>query len=790
MPLKLPELLCPAGDENALRAAIDYGANAVYLGYKAFGARASAVNFDDEVLQRAVCYAHLHHARVHVTVNTLVKPGELEGVHEALTAIDAAGADAVIVQDLGVAEMVRRDFPRLHLHASTQMALCNADGARMAQGLGFDRVVLARECSLEDIRGVVSTGIETEIFAHGALCTAVSGRCLMSSMSGGRSGNRGRCAQPCRQCFQMDDQEGALLSLRDLCTLDDLPVLCEAGVASLKIEGRLKSAEYVAVVTQVYRRALDQIAMGTFRFSKAEKEKLMQIFNRGGFTRGHALDAEDADLITPDRVSHEGLPIGEILSVKRDLAQLRVERDLHDGDSLQLRGKVDADMRYSGHDVPAGGTATLRLRPGLTAEAGMKVARLTSAKQLEEVREHTAAPIPVSMMARFSLGQPMTLSMSDGETSIQVYGPVVEAAQKRASTAFDAKKQLEKLGGTPFLLSDGCLQILVDDNVFLPVSALNALRRDAVEKLTEARIAAFASPDISKPAAPALQRPQHMISQDTLAVVFSDPDVAEQLQDAGANLLIYEPRTCTPEALENALNALPEGGWLRLPPQLTQELQGTITQLVHRYAGKLGGVVAESVAQLDLALPVPLLAGEGIPVGNPLAMNTVHAKGACGFVLWPEWNYAEQQALEPFSLPSLLKVYGRERLMLLNHCPERVRLGLSSNRAACRLCRTESMVCGKEHAGMTDRKGYRFPLLRTQFPHGCEITVLGALPTDLRQHDSNRLQLGAGMLLVFTTETPDEQLQLVRQFASLLRGDSIPAPAFPTTAGHWLRGVD
>jgi len=331
MPLYLPELLCPAGDEDALRAAVDSGANAVYLGYKAFGARASAVNFDDEALERAVRYAHLHHVRVHVTVNTLIKPNELQGVHDALAAIEACGADAVIVQDLGVARMVKRDFPKLHLHASTQMAICNAEGAKFAKSLGFDRVVLARECTLEDIRRAVETGIEIETFAHGALCTAVSGRCLMSSMSGGRSGNRGRCAQPCRQCLSLNGQEGPLLSLRDLCTLDDLPALCEAGVASLKVEGRLKSAEYVATVASVYRRALDAIAKGNFRpYDKAEKEQLLQIYNRGGFTRGHAMGAEDADLVTPERVSHEGLPIGEIVSVRRDLATMRVERALND----------------------------------------------------------------------------------------------------------------------------------------------------------------------------------------------------------------------------------------------------------------------------------------------------------------------------------------------------------------------------------------------------------------------------------------------------------------------------
>ncbi len=788
MPLHLPELLCPAGDESALKAAIDCGANAVYLGYKAFGARASAVNFDDEALERAVRYAHLHHARVHVTVNTLVKPSEMEGVHQALTAIQAAGADAVIVQDQGVAAMVRRDFPRLHLHASTQMALCNAEGARMAQKLGFDRVVLARECSLEDIRRVCETGIETEAFAHGALCTAVSGRCLMSSMAGGRSGNRGRCAQPCRQEFRLGGQNGPLISLRDLCTLDDLPAFCEAGVASLKIEGRLKSAEYVAVVTSVYRRALDQIAKGEFRPGDyREKEKLMQIFNRGGFTRGHAFDAEDADMITPDRVSHEGLPIGEILSVRRDFAAMRADRDLHNGDSLQLRGQKDEDMRYSGPDVPAGQTATLRLRPGLRVTPGTLVARLTDARQVEAARAHEPKPIPVSLFGRFVIGQPMQLSMTDGQTSITVTGDEVQAAQKRASTADDARKQLEKLGGTPFVCEN--VQVSADEGVFLPVSALNALRRDAVDKLIEARIAAFAAPASRQPAHFQMSRRTGTnVCQQTLAVIFSDPVMAEKLADAGATMLVYAPKTFTPDALSRDLTALPNGCWLRLPPQMTQNTLEAVLPVIQQHKEHLAGLWAESIAQLALLPDLPMVAGEGVPVTNTEAVQVIRHTGVTACTLWPEWSFADQKGVP--AMPRLMKLYGREMLMLLNHCPERVRLGLSANRASCRLCKTASAVCGRENAVMTDRKGYQFPLSRTRFAEGCEIQVLGALPTDLRAYDADRRTLDAGALLHFTIETPEEQLVLTRAFASLLRGEGISPASTQTTSGHWLRGVE
>lgn len=788
MPLHLPELLCPAGDESALQAAIDCGANAVYLGYKAFGARASAVNFDDEALERAVRYAHLYHARVHVTVNTLVKPSELEGVHQALTAIQAAGADAVIVQDQGVAAMVRRDFPRLHLHASTQMALCNAEGARMAQKLGFDRAVLARECSLDDIRRVVETGIETEVFAHGALCTAVSGRCLMSSMAGGRSGNRGRCAQPCRQEFRLGGENGPLISLRDLCTLDDLPAFCEAGVASLKIEGRLKSAEYVAVVTSVYRRALDLIAKGEFRPGDyKEKEKLMQIFNRGGFTRGHAFDAEDADMITPNRVSHEGLPIGEILSVRRDFASMRADRDLHNGDSLQLRCQKDEDMRYSGPDVAAGGTATLRLRPGLRVTPGTAVACLTDAQQVEQARAHAPKPIFVSMFARFAVGQPMQLSMSDGETSITVTGDIVQAAQKRASTADDARRQLEKLGGTPFVCEN--MQVAADEGVFLPVSALNALRRDAVDKLTEARIAAFAAPANRSTIDFEVSRESSFpINQDTLSVIFSEPSLAEKLMEAGAALPVYAPKEWTADTLIYDLSILPNGCWLRLPPQMTQKTLEVVLPIIEANKDRLGGIWAESIAQLALLPDLPMIAGEGVPVTNAEAVQVIRQSHVSACTLWPEWSFADQKGVP--AMPRLMKLYGREMLMLLNHCPERVRLGLSANRAACRLCKTKSAVCGRENAMMTDRKGYQFPLSRTRFAEGCEIQVLGALPTDLRAHDADRRALGAGALLHFTIETPEQQIALTRTFAALLRGEHVSSPTEQTTSGHWLRGVE
>ena len=792
----VPELLCPAGSEEALHAAVDSGADAVYLGSKAFGARASAVNFDDETLARAVEYAHLHHARVHVTVNTLVKEQEFSGVRETLRAIASARADAVIVQDLGVAALVRDEFPTLKLHASTQMALSNADDAVFARNFGYDRVVLARECPLDEIRRVVETGVETEVFAHGALCTAVSGRCLMSSMAGGRSGNRGRCAQPCRMRFEWNGREAAWLSLKDLCAYPALKELWDAGVCSLKVEGRLKGPEYVAVVTEVYRRALDDLAAERFDpEDPAPMEKLRQIFNRGGFTRGHAGGAEDAALCAPERVSHEGLPLGTITSVRGNLARVRLIRPLHDGDSLQLRRRQDDDLRYSGPETPAGQEAVLRLRPGLTAAPGTEVARLSDAKQLEAARSHAPKPIPVQMRGFFALNRPMTLTLSDGESTVTVEGQPVQAAAHRAATEEEARRQLSKLGDTPFVLeTPDDLTLELADGLFLPVSALNALRREGIAALTAARIEAFwqagqeTHTRARKPWGKGLPTTSgEPLNADSLTVCFSDPAMADELLQCGANRLWFQPRSYRPADLEHDLNRLPDGCWLVLPVQCTEpELHG-----IRRAAetAKLGGVVAQSMGQVSFADHWPVFFGDALPATNRRALEALRELPVSGFTLWPEWTEQEQRELMPLPLPALCPVYGRERLMILNHCPARVREGLSHGREACRLCRTPDQACGQTEPVLRDQRGYAFPLRRTSLPGGCQVNVYNALPTDLRAFDGERRALGAGMLARFTTEPPEEQRHLTELFAALRDGLPVP-PAVNATAGHWRRGVE
>ena len=346
------ELLAPAGSREALAAAVESGANAVYLAGNMFGARAYADNFDEEGLKEAIHFAHMRKVHVHVTVNTIVDDNELPGLKQYLRFLYEAGADAVLVQDLGAARIVREVVPELPMHASTQMTVHNLDGVRALEALGFSRVVLSRELSLEAIRHICSEAkAEIEVFVHGALCVCYSGQCLMSSMIGGRSGNRGRCAQPCRLPYTLVDENDNdllagsvgqyLLSPRDLKTIDLLPELLKAGVSSLKIEGRMKRPEYVATAVGCYRRAVDSWLQGDFQVQPQDSQALAQIFNRD-FTTAYLEEKQGRNMMSDKRPNNRGLMLGRVLSydVSNGMVSMKLNTDLQTGDQVDFWVKV------------------------------------------------------------------------------------------------------------------------------------------------------------------------------------------------------------------------------------------------------------------------------------------------------------------------------------------------------------------------------------------------------------------------------------------------------------------
>lgn len=757
------ENLAPAGNRDALDRAIAAGADAVYLGYAAFSARAGAGNFDETQLREAVHFAHLHHVAVHVTVNTLIKDGELSGVMDVLRLLNEIRVDAVLVQDLGVLHLARTCFPDLPVHASTQMAIHNASGVAWCRKMGMTRTVLARECSLAEIRKAADVGLEVETFGHGAQCVAVSGQCLFSSMIGGRSGNRGRCAQPCRLPYTYRGMTAAWLSPRDVCMRDHLPELYKAGACSIKIEGRLKRPEYVATVANSYRRAIDSMARGEFRKADEwERDGLIQIFSRGGLMNGYAMGSQDAGVVFPDRVNHGGVPIGQIEAVAGGMARLRLNRDLADGDGLQIRSACgDQEMIYAGHDTPAGSIAVLRLRPDLRVKAGDEVYRLVSSAQLAAARALTILPIPCDLTLAAYPDAPLTLTATDGISTVTVEGEPVSAAQKRALTDEDARKSLAKMGDTPFTLRDCAV---FTENAFVPVSALNALRRDALIALENARAGEFARKNAREIAPDALKLPRKNVPE---TIVFRDFAQYEAVRQQDARLVWY-PEDFREDALAAGIDRLEKGVWLHLPMKCEQDTLMMLHRFVSEHAGRIGGVVLGSVGQLGLPWPVPMGAGEGIPVMNRRAAQVLFDEG-CAFVTASgELSAAELATLMADGAPILVPAYGRAQLMLLHHCPARTYLGLSKGHAACRMC-DDGKPDALQGTAFIDRRNTAFPLLRQRLPEGCLVRLMNSVPTDLL---NKVCAAHYAPLITLTDET------------------AWPSGAKETTTAHWNRPVE
>ena len=769
------ENLAPAGNWDALRSAVAAGADAVYLGYAAYSARAGAGNFDEQQLRDAVRFAHLHHVRVHVTVNTLIKDGELAGVVDVLRLLSEIRVDAVLVQDLGVLRMARRCFPDLPIHASTQMAIHNATGVRFCRNQGMTRAVLARECSAAEIALAAKEGIEIEVFGHGAQCVAVSGECLFSSVVGGRSGNRGRCAQPCRLLYTYRGKTAAWLSPRDVCMRDDLPELNKAGVASIKLEGRLKRPEYVATIANSYRNAIDAMDNGHFRKAdEAEMTGLRQIFSRGGFMRGYAMGAEDAGVIDPARVSHGGVKIGRVEFAAGNMARVRLERSLDDGDGLQIRtAQGDAELIYAGHDTEAGQIAVVRLRPDIRTKAGDEVYRLTSEKQLQWARSLAIPAIPADMALIAYPGKPLALTMTDGESSVTVTGDTVAPAQSRAMSEEDARRSLGKLSDTPFSLRALTVQTA---GAFVPVSVLNQLRREACQQLVEARIAAFTRKAGREEPADDLIYPDTP-DAPSMAIVRTR-EQADAMQGA-ADLLVWYPEDFRADALESGLRDMPDGVWLQLPTVCEEKTLDLLCDFVQRNAGTLGGIVLGSVGQLGRTWNVPMGAGSGIPVMNRRAAQFLLEQG-CRFVTASsELSGAELRTLMQNHPPVVVPAYGREQLMLLHHCPARTYLGLTKGHAACRMCDQHSpdALAGQT---LTDRRGTVYPLLRQRLPEGCLVRLMNALPTN----NIRRVrQAGYAPMMVLTTENAQEAADVRAVMDGEMR-------ELEGTSNHWNRPVE
>ncbi len=476
------EVLAPAGTYECFRAAINAGADAVYLGGSMFGARAFAGNFEEAELIKAIRTAHLYGRKVYLTVNTLLRNDELEKLVQYVKPYYEEGLDAVIVQDYGVFAVLREAFPGLDLHASTQMTITGKYGAQLLKDMGAARVVPARELSAKEIRDIYdNVDVEIESFVHGALCYCYSGQCLLSSMIGGRSGNRGRCAQPCRLTYSANGiSEKYLLSPKDMCTIEAVPDILDAGVYSLKIEGRMKSPEYVAGVSYAYRKYVDMYlekGRDCYRVEEQDIRQLMDLYNRGGFCKGYYYAQNDKSMMTFDRPNHQGIVIGNIKN-----GELILSQEVNPGDVLEFPDGSE-------YTTPTGKkSGRLALPKGVlkNPKNGAAVYRTRNNELLGQLRAgyiDNDIKIPVRMEIFLKSGERACLKLLSGDKELVVYGDVLEPSDKRPAVREDVVKQLKKLGGTAFSSDEGSIVTDIQGSPFVPVRLLNDLRRNALEEL-------------------------------------------------------------------------------------------------------------------------------------------------------------------------------------------------------------------------------------------------------------------------------------------------------------------
>ncbi len=541
---KRPEILAPCGNPAAFRAALSAGADAVYLALDRFGARAYAGNFTQNELLHTLEEAHLHDVKVYLTLNTLLKNEELAMLPKELDPLYKEGLDAVLVQDFGVADFLRERYPDLPLHASTQMNICSPESAKYVQSLGFTRVVPARELSLEEHRRIRETaGIEVEVFVHGALCVCYSGRCYLSSFAGGRSGNRGRCAQPCREKYN-----GAyLLSMKDLCTLEDIPELVNAGIDSFKIEGRMKNEYYVAACVDAYKTLTEECLQGTFSMERAKhyRERLAEVFNRGGFTRGYYYRHSGKDMLDEEKPGRSGIRIGTIRKVMDGEITVSCLTDLNRKDALEISySETEEPIRLTVPEAAKKGE-TIQLRAGRTRmlEKGMPVIRVRNEALKEELEERfleQGKKIPIRCKAVLKQGVPFTLTADTGSLQVSVTGTIPEIAKGSPVSDDVIRSKIGTLSDTDFVPEQ--LEIENEGSLFLPASEVKRLRRELVEKLRKELTGKFrrdSEPGNSDEIQGKMVSAQDPSEQGKIVFV-SSPEAAEVLLPLGPEMIIFD----------------------------------------------------------------------------------------------------------------------------------------------------------------------------------------------------------------------------------------------------------
>ena len=787
--LKTPELLAPAGNMESLIAAVENGADAVYLGVKDFSARAYAGNFTMEEFREAIDFAHLRDVKVYVTMNTLIKDSEMEKALEIMYTLNELGADAIIVQDMGLLEIAREKVPSLPVHASTQMTIHNTGGVLSLKKMGVKRIVLARELSLEEIAGIKKdTGAEIEAFVHGALCICYSGQCLMSSMIGGRSGNRGHCAQPCRKQYRLlrngkeIKTEGSyLLSPKDLNTTEILPELIRAGIDSFKIEGRMKRPEYVAGVVRIYRRLIDRFVEDPDNYSvtKEEKTELEQLFNRE-FTTGYFEGDPATDLMSRERPHNQGIMVGEVTGYNNKFKrmEIRLIGALEVGDGIGFEGKNDSGTIIRG--IYIGGSLEKKANKGdvininfdQPPKNGTVVFRTLDDTLMKELQASYSSPapirkIPVAIALKAHIGEKLELSLSDNENnrSTVVSDYIVERSQKRPTTEDNVRKQLAKTGNTVFETRE--IDIDIPDDAFIPIKELNNVRTRATDELEKVRIDKW-------------RRPAHTRSDDEAEVAEEQPEAVDK---GNRKRTLLSVSVNSPEAFFSALKS---GADIVYIDAQLKELQNKIWETAIALAAEKNiplylhtpviikdaeikkikekiefakvpgfeGVVAANIASLEIArnCGLKIVTDSSLNVFNRHSLHVFTEMGADTITLSTEMNLGQITEIAKYGDCEYI-VHGQIQIMESEHCLIGGLLGQEDeNGLNC------GSKCKSGSFEIVDEKGFEFPIktdseCRTHIFNSRELCLLDDIPQLIRA--------GVSRIRIDTRYMDDERVSMV-----------------------------
>ena len=798
------EILAPAGSMECLKAAITAGADAVYTGGALFGARAYAHNLTEEELLEAIDYVHLHGRRLYLTVNTLIKDREMEKqMYDYLLPYYRQGLDAVIVQDIGLFRFIRKHFPDLPIHASTQMTLTGVDGAKFLEKEGAQRIVTSRELSMAEVKKIADeTELEIESFVHGALCYCYSGQCLFSSFIGGRSGNRGQCAQPCRLLYRTPEAKRPqyLLSLKDICTLELIPEMIESGIYSFKIEGRMKKPEYAAAVAFQYRKYADlylkyyeecpaeedpaAYAMKKYRVREEDRQMLLDLYNRGGFHTGYYHTQNGREMISLNRPNHAGVPAVKVLAKKGRNVTAKALTDLYPQDIIELpmrKGRGKADNYTCKDAVRKGMNVQIPVfadTPFKRDEIWMRTRNSTLIDTLRE--EFVNGKIKERICGTFRLypQEKATLTVKCRDAEITVAGEKAQEALSQPMSRERIEKQLRKTGNTEFEFS--FLKAEIGEKVFLPMQSLNELRREALETLEKVICEKYRRSGEVKD--PEEDKTELSMEEEVLSGWTASVRTAEQMEvilEEEAIGRIYVDCTMFPRIWEKdsyvewitKVHAAGKEIYLVMPYIFRERTRKQYEAAYNRIfgAGWDGILIAnyESFAFLkEHGYTGRIMTDYNLYEFNQESRKFWKEKGVFEFTAPVELTERELQDLRVKDGEVI--VYGYLPMMISAGCIQKTTRG-----------------CLKKSGQTTITDRYRNPFVVKNECDYCYNILYNYVPLYLGDRMEEVYQIGPGRIrLMFTTERQQEVRQILSAY---FEGKELPEGTY--TRGHWKRGI-